>query len=79
MDVSRDRRNGYTHDLLRAQKSASLLVIVDGSSPSFWWETRKIDYRNDPVKYDLDVMLFFFGLYKFIFLKYPSANKYFFV
>ena len=30
------RSDGYTHDLLRAQKSASLLVIVDGSSPSFW-------------------------------------------
>ena len=66
MIVSRYRRSGYTHDLLRAQKSASLLVIVDVSSPSFWWETRKIDYRNDPVKYDLSLLSGWRGLYNMI-------------
>ena len=43
------------HGLLHAQKPASFLVIVVGSSSSFWYENRQyLYYRTDPVNYDLN-------------------------
>ena len=40
--------------LFHAESQSSRLFIVAGQSPSFWWETRRSNCRNDPVKYDLD-------------------------
>ena len=56
MAVSRDRTETVTlttRFALRSQRrySSSWMVRVQVSGE----ETRKIDYRNDPVKYDLNV------------------------
>ena len=40
--------------LFHARNQSSRLFIVAGQSPSFWWQTRRSNCRNDPVKCDLD-------------------------
>ena len=62
MDVSRDRAETVTlttRFALRSQRrySSSWMVQVQVSGE----ETRKIDYINDPVKYDLSFLLVLTG------------------